>query len=881
MRNAVDIAAWLQELGLERYEEAFRENEIDAEILPKLTADDLKDIGVITVGHRRKLLEAIAALAEPALASQAGPGAPAETTPRTRSAAERRQLTVMFCDLVGSTELSARLDPEDMGALIRTYQECCAEGVKQWEGHIAKYMGDGVLAYFGYPRAHEDDGERAVRAGLALIDAVGRMAVPSGETLAARVGIATGLVMVGDLLGEGAAQELTVVGETPNLAARLQALAQPGSVVISQATRRLLGGLFELTDLGPQRLRGFAEPLTAWRVEGEGRAEGRFEARQTTGLTPLVGREEEIALLLRRWRQAADGEGQVVLLSGEPGIGKSRLVRELRARLEAEPHIRLLYQCSPHHTTSPLHPLIEQLERAAGFAAGDRAEEKLDKLATLLARGTDRPEQAVPLIAALLGLPTEGRYPALDLTPQRQKQLTLAALVEQLEGLAAAQPVLLAYEDMHWSDPTTQELLGLTIERLQRLPVLLLITYRPDFSPPWPAKPHVSAMALSRLGRREGAALVERVIRDKALPDEVLEQILAKTDGVPLFVEELTKTVVESGLLADAGDHYELDGSLPPLAIPATLHDSLMARLDRLAAAKEAAQTAAVIGREFSHELLAAVSPLSEVDLSAALDQLLQAELIFRRGAPPDATYSFKHTLVQDAAYQSLLRSRRQQLHGKIAEVLQERLTRTAPEVVARHCSEARLNDRASMYWYEVGQWAMRRSAYTEALAHLNAGLKVLDDIHVSPQRARQALRLQLTRAEALQATQGYIAQETMDAYSNALELAREVGCPVDIFPALRGIHIAYTQQGDNRSSLPVGDECLQLALRQDDRAAQSLAHRIMGQSSMFLGDLKTARDHLEQAHALYDSKQHHSSATIYGLDLRAATLNFLSPTLW
>jgi class 3 adenylate cyclase len=352
MRNAVDIAAWLQELGLERYEEAFRENQIDAEILPKLTADDLKDIGVTSVGHRRKLFEAIAALAEPALASQAEPGVPAEPAPRTRSAAERRQLTVLFCDLVGSTELSARLDPEDMGALIRTYQESCAEGVKQWDGHVAKYMGDGMLAYFGYPRAHEDDAERAVRAGLALVDAVGLMTASSGEALAARVGIATGLVLVGDLVGEGPAQEQTVVGETPNLAARLHALARPGSVVISQTTRRLLGGLFELTDLGPQRLKGFAEPLSAWRVEGEGRAEGRFEARQTAGLTPLVGREEEIALLLRRWRQAADGEGQVVLLSGEPGIGKSRLVRELRGRIENEPHIRLLCQSPPPATLS-------------------------------------------------------------------------------------------------------------------------------------------------------------------------------------------------------------------------------------------------------------------------------------------------------------------------------------------------------------------------------------------------------------------------------------------------------------------------------------------------------------------------------------------------
>ena len=453
----------------------------------------------------------------------------------------------MFVDLVGSTELAARLDPEDMSALIRAYQNTVAGEITRFEGHVAKYMGDGVLAYFGWPRAHEDEAERAVRAGLAIGDALVHLETSAGETLAARIGIATGSVVVGELIGDGAAQEQAVVGETPNLAARLQALAEPGSVVIGAATRRLLGGLFELDDLGPKRLKGFAEPLAAFRVAGEGGAEDRFEARQAAGLTPLVGREEEISLLLRRWRQATEGEGQVVLLSGEPGIGKSRLVREVRERLADEPHLRLLYQCSPHHTTSPLHPLIEQLERSAGFARDDPPDLRLAKLETLLARGTDRLDQAVPLIAALLGLPTDDRYPPLDLTPQRRKQLTLEALVDQLDGLTAAKPVLLAYEDVHWIDPTTQDLLGLTIERIQHLPVLALITFRPEFQPPWPGQPHVSTLALTRLGRREGAALVERVVRDKALPDEVAAQIVAKTDGVPLFVEELTKTVLEFG----------------------------------------------------------------------------------------------------------------------------------------------------------------------------------------------------------------------------------------------------------------------------------------------------------------------------------------------
>jgi predicted ATPase/class 3 adenylate cyclase len=898
-----DFDEWLERLGLSRHRAVFAEHDIDREILPDLTDQDLEKLG-LSLGHRKKLLRAIAELGRP----ESGPQREPEPAPR---AAERRQLTVLFCDLVGSTELAGQLDPEDLRDVMGAYQAACAQVIDYFDGHVAKYLGDGVLAYFGWPFTHEDDAERAVRAGLALVAAVGRLGEPeaqpnappasaaerrvtlrstrpaladpgAGMPLEARVGIATGIAVVGDLVGEGAAREEAVVGETPNLAARLQALAAPGSVVISQATRRLVGGLFELDDLGPQRLKGFAEPLAAWRVAGEGRAEGRFEARQTAGLTPLVGRDEELALLLRRWRRASDGEGQVVLLSGEPGIGKSRLVRELRARLADEPHVRLLYQCSPHHMTSPLHPQIEQLERAAGFARDDRAEEKLDKLETLLARGTAKLDAAVPLVAALLGMPTAERYPLPEMTPQRQKQLTLEALVDQVEGLAGEQPVLLAYEDVHWIDPTTQELLGLAIERIRSLPALLLITFRPEFTPPWSGQPHVSALALSRLGRREGAALVERVVREKALPDEVAAQIVAKSDGVPLFVEELTKTVLESGLLKDAGDHYELAGPLPPLAIPATLHDSLLARLDRLAPVKGIAQIGAALGRDFPHALLAAVAAeRSDAELEAGLDQLVAAELVYRRGAPPDATYSFKHALVQDAAYGTLLKSRRQQLHARIVEVLEERFNDTAPEVLARHCTEAGLNEKAAMYWYEAGQWAIRRSAYTETLAHLNAGLKVLDGTNVSTQRARQALRLRLTRAEALQATRGYIAPETIVAYNDALDLARAVGDFADIFPALRGTYIAYSQHGDNRSSLQVGEECLQLALRQDDSAPQSLAHRIMGQSSMFLGDLEAAREHLEQAYALYDSKEHYPSAATYGLDLKSATLNFLSPTLW
>jgi class 3 adenylate cyclase len=649
----VDIAAWLRELGLERYEPAFRENEIDWEVLPELTEADLEKLGLL-LGPRKKLLKAIAELSgKPiALSPEATP------PPRpVRPEAERRQLTVLFCDLVGSTELSARLDPEEMREVIGAYQTAVAEVVRRWDGHLAKYMGDGALAYFGWPQAHEDDAERAVRAGLELVQTVAVLTPAASSALQVRVGIATGHVVVGDLGSQGPSDKDSVVGETPNLAARLQALAEPGSVVISQATRRLVGGVFELDELGPQRLKGFAEPLVVWRISGESRAEGRFEAKSAASLTPLVGREEEIALLLRRWQQAKDGEGQVVLLSGEPGIGKSRLVRELRARFGDESHRRLTYQCSPYHQTSPLHPLIAQLEHAAGFERDDSPEAKLDKLERLLMLGSHQLDQALPLIAALINIPTDNRYRSLDLTPQRRKHWTLEVLLEQLQGLAAEQPILLVYEEVHWIDPTTEELLGMVIERVGRLPVLLLITFRPEFVPPWSGLPHLSTLALTRLGRREGAAMVDRVVGEKPLPPEVAGQIVAKTDGVPLFVEELTKTVLEAGLLRERDDRYELAGPLPPLAIPASLHDSLLARLDRLAPVKEVAQIGAVIGREFSHELLAAVANRPEPELQSALDQLIDTELIFRRGVPPDATYSFKHALVQDAAYGTLLKS--------------------------------------------------------------------------------------------------------------------------------------------------------------------------------------------------------------------------------
>jgi class 3 adenylate cyclase len=668
----VDIAAWLSRLGLQQYEPAFRENDVDAEVLPELTAEDLIGLGVTSIGHRRKLLAAITALGKPAADNSAlatVPG-PADAPDGSVSLSpERRQLTVMFCDLVGSTALAARLDPEDLRDVVAAYHRAVAEGVGNFDGFVAKYMGDGVLVYFGYPRAHEDDAERAVRAGLGSIDAARRLDVGSVK-LQARVGIATGLVVVGDLIGEGSAQEQSVVGETPNLAARLQALAEPDAVVIAAGTRRLVGDLFEYRDLGAVEVKGIAGPVPAWRVLRPSVIESRFEALRGSALSPLIGRDEEIDLLLRRWARTKAGDGQVVLVSGEAGLGKSRIAAALEERLQAEPHTRLRYFCSPYYQDSALLPFVDQLGRAAGFARDNPPASRLEKLETLLARA-ELPDEDVALLADLLSLPGSERHPLPNLGPQRKKERTLEALIRQLEGLAHRQPVVMVFEDAHWIDPTSRELLDLTVEHVRSLPPLLVVTFRPEFQPPWTGQPQVTMLALNRLDRRVRISLATQIAGGKALPDAVINQIADRTDGVPLFVEELTKSVLESGLLREERDRYALDGALLPFAIPTTLHDSLMARLDRLASVRHMAQIGAAIGPEFPYSLLHAVSRLPEDELRAALGRLVASELVFQRGAPPDAAYSFKHPLVQDAAHGSLLRGSRQQLHAQIAEALE------------------------------------------------------------------------------------------------------------------------------------------------------------------------------------------------------------------
>ena len=623
-------------------------------------------------------------------------------------------------------------------------------------------MGDGVLAYFGYPGADEHDAERAVRTALKLVEKVAGLDTVAAAPLQVRVGIATGLVVVGDLIGQGASQEQAVVGETPNLAARLQALAEPGTVVIAPSTRRLTGGLFEYADLGAVELKGLGAPVMAARVLRGSTAESRFEALHGRELTPLVGRDEELALLQRRWQQAKAGEGRVVVLIGEPGIGKSRLAQAMLEQPAGEPHTRLRYFCSPHHQASALHPFITQLEHAAGFSREDMPEARLAKLEALLARSNAGAEE-IGFIAERLSIPTGDKYPLPDLTPQRRKEKTFEALLAQMARLAARQPVLMLFEDAHWIDPTSLELLTLTAARASTLPLLLLVTARPEFTPPWPADAHVTMQALGRLGRREGATLVERSAGGKALPAEILEQILARTDGVPLFLEELTKTIIESGLLREEDGHYALDGALPPLAIPATLHDSLMARLDRLAPVREVAQIGAAIGREFSYPLLSAVAHQPDDRLKEALDQLVRAELVFGRGEVPEAVYTFKHALVQEAAYASLLRERRRTLHAHIAQALEgefPEVAETQPELVAHHFATAGLAAPAIDYYRRAAERAMAASANAEAIAHLSRGLELIDSLPESPERISLEIDFRLALGTPLIATEGWASVE-------------------------------------------------------------------------------------------------------------------------
>jgi predicted ATPase/class 3 adenylate cyclase len=778
------------------------------------------------------------------------------------SDAERRQLTVLFCDLADSTRLARQLDPEDLREVVLAYQAAGVEVIQRFDGHIAQYLGDGLLVYFGYPLAHEDDAQRAVRAGLGIVEAMAtlntRLEQARGIRLTVRIGIHTGPVVVGTM-GSGDRHEQLALGETPNLAARLQSLAAPDTVAISSTTHRLVQGYFTCDDLGIHSLKGVETPTRVYRVVGESAAQSRLDVAAAIGLTPLVGREHEVGLLQGRWAQSQDGLGQVVLLSGEAGIGKSRLVRVLAERVADEDAPQLTLRCSPYHTNSAFYPIIEHLQRLLQWHRHETPEARLATLEQALQTAGLPLTDVVPLLATLLSLPVPEQFPPLALSPQRQKQKTQEALVAWLLAETVQQPVLAVWEDLHWADPSTLELLELLLDHVPTARLLLVLTSRPGFRPPWASRSYVTQLTLTRLPRHQSEEMVLRVTGGKPMPAEVLAQVVAKTDGIPLFVEELVKTILEADLVQEEADHYVLRGPLPPLAIPATLHDALMARLDRLAVVKDVAQLSAVLGREFTYELLRAVAPLDEATVQQALAQLVEAELLYQRGMPPQATYVFKHALIQDTAYQALLKGTRQQYHQRIAQVLEQQFPETVamqPELLAQHYTEAGLAEQAVGYWYKAGQRAHERSAHVEAIGHLRKGLAIFTTLPDTLEHRQQELNVQVTLGRVLMATKGVGAPDTGAAYHRARELCQKVGETPQVFPVLGGLVIFYINRGEPQTARELGAQMLSLAQRVRDPAALANAHILLGNTLYFLRAWDVARTHLEQGIAFYNAQQ-------------------------
>jgi class 3 adenylate cyclase/predicted ATPase/energy-coupling factor transporter ATP-binding protein EcfA2 len=899
----VTVADFLEGLGLAQYLPAFLDNDIDEDILSELTVEDLKDLGIASVGHRRRILLALSAMkaerdaegnlearqpdknqaeaqklearaGRPPQAAEldsrkplaaraedaAGPDGTAETEvisspepvpPAVEPVPERRQLTVVFCDLVGSTALANACDPEVMRGVISDYQKSVTEAITSFEGHLAKFLGDGVLAYFGWPVAQEDAAQRAVQAALSACKGVSKLEGPDGQPLAARVGIATGLVVVGDLIGTRDSQETAVVGETPNLAARLQSLAEPGSVVLAEGTRVLLARGFDLEDLGERELKGFARPQRAWRVTGDRDHKDSFEIERLKSLAPLVGREAELRLLQERWKQAQSGEGQVILLSGEPGIGKSRLLQALQSGLVKEQAVNLRFFCSPQHKDSAFHPLTRQLERAAGIVAQDDQAARLEKLSSKLQDLKIDDHAVLPLLAELLSIETEGLDP-LKLEPEEKKAQTLAAFLALIEAEARRQPLLILLEDAHWLDPTSLNFFGLAVQRISDLPVLLVASFRPDFQPPWGAYSHVATLSLTRLSGDQTKDIATRVAGGHSLPPEIVEQIREKTDGVPLFIEEMTKAVLDAGVLEQADGRYRLTGPLPEHVIPSTLQDSLMARLDRLEYAKEIAQIAACIGRFFDQRLLEAVAEKPEGEVSAALERLVESELIFRSGL--DSRFLFKHALVLDTAYESLLRSRRQELHGKIAQKLEElypELAAIEPETLARHFMAARKNEQAVVYWRLAGERAARSNASAEAIRHFQKGLELSATLARKDAVLKREIDMTLALAFIHLMTHGWAAAETAQAFADARRIYDELGDASYLTEVFWGEYTAYLLRGELEQAHAKTREMIEQARRTDDRDTIMMAHRSMVVPNVHMGRLQEAAAHAEKALSL------------------------------
>jgi class 3 adenylate cyclase len=819
--------------------------------------------------------------------AQTAPVAPTPVTPHSADA-ERRQLTVLFCDLVDSTALSSQLDPEEYRDVVRAYQTACTAVVQRYDGHVAQLLGDGLLAYFGYPQAHEDDAHRAIQTGLGIIEAIGtlntRLEYDQGLRLAVRLGIHTGLVVVGEI-GGGGRQEQLALGEVPNVASRIQGLAEPNTIVIRAASYRLVQGYFECQECGAQALRGVSQPIAVYRVLQASGAQSRLEIASTRGLTPLVGRESEVALLLERWQQVKAGQGQVVLLTGDAGIGKSRLVQTLKDQVANEPHMRWECRSSAYSQNTALFPLTDLFQRILRFEASETPDAKFAKLKHALSQYRLPLEESVPLFAPVLSLPLpEHHYPPLNLSPQRQRQKTLETIIAIVLELAEHQPVLFILEDLHWTDPTTLEFLGLLVEQVPTAAIYTLLTCRPYFQPAWHHRSYLTEITVNRLSNAQVEQIVAGITDGKTFPAAVLQQILTKTEGIPLFVEELTKAILESGQLKALDGHYELIGSFSTFAIPATLQDSLMARLDRLVTAKAVAQYAAVMGRGFAYDLLQTVSQLDAATLQRELRRLVEAEIVYQRGVLPQAIYVFKHALIQDAAYESLLKSTRQQYHQRIALVLESQFPETAeaqPELLAQHYTEASLIEQAVGYWQKAGQRAVQRAAHVEAIRHLTKGLELLQTLSETPERTQREVDMHIAFGASLIATKGYAAPEVGKTDMSAQQLCQHLEDPYQLFPVLRGLWSYYLVRAELQTAHALGKQLLALAQQVQDAAMLLGAHRALGATLFFLGAADSADTHLAQGLALYDPQQHRAQAFLYGADTGVVCRSHAAHTLW
>ena len=870
------VAAWLEGLGLGQYTESFLQNAITWELLEGLNEQDLRELGVVALGHRKQILKAIATLQLSVAPSFPSPDA-AEW-----AHGERRQITVMTCDLVNSVALSARYDPEDLAEIISAYHTCCERIVRQFEGYVARFTGDGLKAYFGYPRASEHDPERAVRAALALISAVRSLTLRPGLVLSTRIGIATGDVVVGEVIGSGEAHERTVAGETPNLAARLQAMADPDSVIIADATKRMIGRLFEYMDLGRNVLKGFPEPVQAWRVLTEGPVVSHFEAiRSEADLTPLIDRLEELDFLRQSWVQARLGNGRTILLSGEAGVGKSRLSVALRHNLLGESFASLYHYCSPYHQNSAFYPIIKQLERDAQISSGDPPAARLDRLEKLASRYELDTAHAVPLFALLLSVPTNSRYPQLSYSPRQQKRLVLHELEARIIKLATKTPLLIVFEDMHWIDPSTREFIDRLIKQVLELPILLLMTCRPDFQQTLDNSLNVTTRVLNRLPRQESEQIVRALDTGLGLSSKSFNQILEYSNGLPLFLEELTRAALEAKPEPNQSDRSKIG---PAIRVPATLRDSLLARLDRLGPHRVVAQTGAVIGRHFTFKLLAALFPQDLAKLKDALQSLVRAELIVEHGKHPEVTYTFTHALLQDAAVECLLHSDRRAIHLRIAQCLEKdfpEITKAEPELLALHYAGAGLADAAVTYWEIAAERALQRSANLEAAAHCEQALALLDTLPASMERDERELKLQTRLGATLTTIKGFAAPEVAVAYERARALSRESQDPVQRFSVLRGLWVYDLVRAEWQAASHLAEQMLVLAREQHDAGCELESHRALGMTLLWRGMFVRARDHLEAGSRLYDPEQHRAHAFRFGNDPKVACLVHEAFVLW